>query len=413
MTRRVAITGCGVVSSLGDSAAALYDALVSGRSGVGPIEGFSTAELGCHRGGEIKDFKAKDYLGRRNLRALDRTGSLVTVATALALADSDWAEDDRTQHELGLVLGTMYCSVATIAAFDRRAVEAGSIYASPFDFANSVINAAAGQAAIWHGLRGMNSTIACGAASGLRAIAYAAEAIRAGRAEVVVAGGAEELCEESFLAFDRSGRLCRTGDGDRPCAVPLHAGRNGSLLGEGAAVVVLESFESAARRGAAVRAEVLGFGAAFDPSRGGDPARAQRASVLSIEAGLGMGGLDPGTIGGLSLAADGSPEDMIEARAMAAVFGGHAAELPACAVAANLGQCLGAGGGMQAVVAVESLRHGRLPGVLGLDELDPACPLDSVQAGSAELSSGALLLSAGSPDGHRCSVVLAAAGFGA
>jgi 3-oxoacyl-[acyl-carrier-protein] synthase II len=405
MQRQVVITGSGVVSSLGDQPQALYQALLAGGCGIDRIEGFEVDGLGCDLGGEIKGFRPRDYLGRRNLRALDRTGALVTTAAAMALDDAGWTADLRQQEEVGLVLGTMYCSVGTIAAFDRRAVEAGPAFASAYDFANSVINAAAGQAAIWLGLKGVNSTIACGAASGLRAVAYAAEMIASGRVDVVLAGGAEELCAESFLAFDRTGRLCRSADGDQACAVPLHRDRNGSVLGEGAGLVVLEAAETARARGAQVKAEIKGWGAAFEPDRGHDPERMVRATVRSLRQTIKAGGLEPGDLAGLSLAADGSPEDLLEAESVVRVLGEPVRQVPATAIAAGLGQCLGAGGGLQMVVALESLRQGRLPGVAGLTEVDPQCQL-CVDSGASDLEPGALLLNAASFDGHRCSVVL-------
>jgi 3-oxoacyl-(acyl-carrier-protein) synthase len=405
MQRQVVITGRGVVSSLGDSPGTVYSALLDGGCGIDRIAGFEVDGLGCDLGGEIKGFRPRDYLGRRNLRTLDRTGAMVTTAAAMALDDAGWTSELRQQVEVGLVLGTMYCSVGTIAAFDRRAVEAGPAFASAFDFANSVINAAAGQAAIWLDLRGVNSTIACGAASGLRAIAYAAEMIASGRVDVALAGGAEELCAESFLAFDRAGRLCQSTDGGQACAVPLHQNRNGSVLGEGAALVVLEAAETAAARGASVEAELKSWGTAFEPSRGQDPKRAMQATERSLRQTLEAGGLVPGDLAGLSLAADGSPEDLLEAEAVVRVLGEQAHQLPATAIAAGLGQCLGAGGGMQMVVALESLRQGRLPGIAGLAEVDARCQLQ-VASEAADLEPGALLLNAVSFDGHRCTVAV-------
>ncbi|MBV8199615.1 MAG: hypothetical protein JOZ15_03220, partial [Acidobacteria bacterium] len=194
--RRVVITGTGVVSPLGDSPAALHRALAAGTSGRKPIELFETAGIGCHEAGEIRPFDPQGHVGERNLRPLDRTSRLLVVAAQLALADSGCS--GRSDMEIGLVLGTTFCSVRTIAEFDRRGLRLGPNHASPLDFANSVINAAAGQAAIWHGLRGVNSTLAAGEASGLLAIAPAGELVRNGRAEAVLAGGAEELCFESF-----------------------------------------------------------------------------------------------------------------------------------------------------------------------------------------------------------------------
>src|ERR1044072_5863759 len=208
--RRVVITGAGVVSSLGDTPAALHSALCEGRSGIGPVKLFDTTGMGCPLGGEVSDFDAQKYLGRRNLRPLDRTSRLVASAAQLALDASGWTPEMRAERELGLILGTMFCSVRTISEFDRRALEAGPAYASPLDFANTVINAAAGQTAILHDLRGVNTTVSPGVTSGLQAVAYAADLIRAGRARALLAGGADELCFESFYGFDRAGLLCRS-----------------------------------------------------------------------------------------------------------------------------------------------------------------------------------------------------------
>jgi 3-oxoacyl-[acyl-carrier-protein] synthase II len=184
------------------------------------------------------------------------------------------------------------------------------------------------------------------------------------------------------------------------------------VLGEGAGLVVLEAAETALARGARVEAELMAWGTAFEPSRGQDPEQAVQASERSLRQSLEAGGgLAPGDLAGLSLAADGSPEDVLEAEAMVRVLGEQARQLPATAIAAGLGQCLGAGGGLQMVVALESLRQGRLPGIAGLAEVDPRCQL-RVSPAAAELEPGALLLNAASYDGHRCSVALASNGAG-
>src|SRR5262249_12447237 len=158
---------------------------------------------------------------------LDRTSQLVTAAARLALDDSGWTRELRSSVEVGLVLGTMFCGVHTIGEFDRRAVTAGPAYASPLDFANTVINAAAGHTAIWHNLRGVNSTIAGGSASGLQALAHAADLISNGRASVVLAGGVEELCFESFCGFHHAGMLCGSNCKPGEFPIPFDARRNG------------------------------------------------------------------------------------------------------------------------------------------------------------------------------------------
>jgi 3-oxoacyl-[acyl-carrier-protein] synthase II len=233
MQRRVVITGIGVISSLGDSPAALHTALCAGQSHLQPITRFDTAALVCQQAHALTAFAPETYLGK-NPRALDRTSQLVTAAATLALDHSGWSAEMRRQHEVGLVLGTMFCSLHTIAEFDRRGLTLGPNHVSPMDFANTVINAAAGQAAIWHDLRGVNSTIAGGITSGVQALAYATDLIRSGQASALLAGGAEELCFEAFCGFDRAGWLCGSQHGSRQeCAIPFDARRNGFALGEG------------------------------------------------------------------------------------------------------------------------------------------------------------------------------------
>ncbi|MFP3940935.1 MAG: beta-ketoacyl synthase N-terminal-like domain-containing protein, partial [Thermoanaerobaculia bacterium] len=221
--REVVVTGTGVVSCLGDCLAAVHRALVAGERGLGPPEAEELAALGAPAG-EVRGFDAAAYAGAGNYRPLDRTGRLAVAAAALALEAGGWGPEERRERRMGLVLGTMFGSVRTIAEFDRRALTAGPNYVKPFDFANSVINAAAGQAAIWHGLPGVNATVAGGTGAGVQALAQAGDLVAAGRAEAVLAGGADELCLESFLGFHRAGLLCGSnGQGSAPRPVPFDA----------------------------------------------------------------------------------------------------------------------------------------------------------------------------------------------
>jgi 3-oxoacyl-[acyl-carrier-protein] synthase II len=308
----------------------------------------------------------------------------------------------------------MFGSVHTISAFDRRALTAGPIYAKPMDFANSVINAAAGQTAIWHDLRGVNTTLSGGTTAGLQALAYAADLLRGGRCEAVLAGGADELCFESLYGFARAGWLAGTGNGGSPPrAVPLDRRRNGFLPGEGAALLMLEPAERAAARGATPLAEVRGHGAAFDPSRGRDAAAGAAALARAVRAALADAGMAPEEVDVLSLAASGSVAgDAVEARGLGEVLGARLAEVPATAVKAQLGEALGASGAYQALAALGALSEGRLPGVAGLEAADDGLPLPSLAAGERPLAARTALLTAVDFDGGAVAVVLSAAADG-
>ena len=407
MRTRVVITGIGVISSLGDSPSQMHSRLCEGMSGIKPIELFSTAGLNCPLGGEIKSFDAQKYLGQRNLRPLDRTSRLVASAAQLVLADSGWSETKRSAEEVGLVLGTMFCSVHTISEFDRRALEAGPAYASPMDFSNTVINAAAGQTAIVHNLRGVNSTISTGVASGLEAISYATDLIRSGRARAILAGGADELCFESLYGFDRAGLLCRSDRSAGDFPIPFDARRNGSALGEGAALLMLEDAEGARERGARIVAEVSGHGSSYDCSRGRDDQMAVNAIALAIRHALHDAFLLPHEIDCLSASANGNDAvDRHEAQGVFVGLNGQSRKLPVTAIKSMLGETLGASGPMQAVSLIETMREGVLPGIPQLEKIEDDFPLEMIGSNNHEIDVINGLINSIGFDGHCCSLVL-------
>jgi 3-oxoacyl-[acyl-carrier-protein] synthase II len=408
MRNRVVITGAGVVSSLGDSPGELHVSLCSGRNAVKPVELFDTSGLGCPLGGEIPCFDAQKYLGRRNLRPLDRTSRLVASAAQLALNDSGWSESMRQQEEVGLVLGTMFCSVHTISEFDRRALEVGPGYASPMAFSNTVINAAAGQTAIMHNLRGINSTISTGITSGLQAIAYATEIIRSGRAPAILAGGADEMCFESFFGFDRAGLLCRSEHSAGDFPIPFDKRRNGFALGEGAALLMLEDAHFARDRGARALAEITGNGCSYDCSQGDDEESAVSAIALSIRRALNDAFAGPHEIDCLSASANGSyARDRHEAKGVCAGLNGQTRKLPVTAIKSMLGETLGASGPLQAIALLEAMQDGVLPGIKGLEQIEDGLPFDMISADNSEIDLEAALINSAGFDGHCCSLVLA------
>ena len=408
MRNRVVITGAGVISSLGDSSSSLQLSLCAGRRAVKPVELFSTAGLGCPLGGEIPSFDAKKYLGRRNLRPLDRTSRLVASAAQMALDDSGWSESMTKQQEVGLVLGTMFCSVHTISEFDRRAVEVGPGYASPMDFSNTVINAAAGQTAILHNLRGINSTISTGITSGLQAIAYATEVIRSGRARAILAGGADEMCFESFYGFDRAGLLCRSDESSGDFPIPFDKRRNGFALGEGAALLMIEDAHSARERGARVLAEITGHGCGYDCSHGEDEESAVNAIALSVRRGLNDAFAGPHEIDCLSASANGSyAGDRHEAKGICAGLNGQTRKLPVTAIKSMLGETLGASGPIQAIALLETMRDGVLPGINGLEQVEDDLAFDMISSDNTEIDLEEALINSAGFDGHCCSLVLA------
>ncbi len=403
-SRRVVVTGIGVVSSLADDPADFHQALIKGESGIQPLSLFDTEKLGPCVAGEVRDFDPVKYLGKVNLRPVDRAARLVIVAAHQAFLASGWTPELRQEHNVGLVLGTMFGSIHTISSFDRRALEAGPKYAKPFDFANSVINAAAGQTAIWHSLRGINSTVAGGTAAGGQALAYATEAIRTGRSDAVLAGGADELCFESLFGFHQAGLLAASGEDDA-CSVPFDTRRNGFVLGEGAGLLMLEEARSALDRGATILGEIRGHGNCYDCSRGQDE-RAAEAVRRAIGLALSDAGLESEAITAVSAAANGSVlGDRHEAAGIAAAFA-EVEEPSVTAVKSMLGETLGASGAFATIALLESMRAGVLPGVRGLEEREDGLGLTGLSATNRELEGRLGLVNAIGLDGNVAALVI-------
>jgi 3-oxoacyl-[acyl-carrier-protein] synthase II len=403
--RRVVVTGLGLVTPLGDHPADVHQALCAGTSGVEVSNGEGGAETAGAAVAPVRNFTVERYLGSAgNVRPLDRSGRLLAAAAALALADAGLSVELREREAVGLVAGTLFGGLRTIGEFDRRQLEAGPTYVKPLDFANSVINAAAGQAAIWHRLPGVNTTLAGGPTAGLQAIAYAADLIRAGRANVILAGGFEELSPEDLLVFARAGMLRRDGDA---APRPLDARRRGFALGEGAALLVLEEEGAARQRGARILARVLAGASGADGARGASEEASAAALARAIHSALAEAGVAGDDVDAISLSARGSqPLDRAEAQAIGRAFGGRAATLPVTAVKSMLGESLGAAGALQAIALVLAMHDGRWPGIAGLEELESGLPLGAASAatGSVEIDLG--LVTALGLDGGVCAVAL-------
>ncbi len=404
-THDVVITGVGMVSPLGDAPDTVHQALCTGTSGLGPLAGFVAEGLPALDVGEI-DFDHRHYFGRANVRPLDRTARLATAAAQLALDASGWTSDHREAHDVGLVLGTMFGSVHTVSAFDLRSQTAGPQYAKPLDFANSVINAAAGQVAIWHGLRGVNSTVTGGLTASAQALAYAADLIRTGRADALLAGGAEELCFESFHGFHQGGQLAGAA-GDEPRAIPFATDRNGFALGEGAALLMLESADRAHARGATVLARIRGWASGFDCTQGQSPDEATATLARVIRLALADAGISAEDIDAISASANGSiVGDANEARALVEALGDHARIVPVTAVKSMLGESLGAAAAFQTATMVPTMTHDRLPGILGLDAHGHELPLAGARSEAHSGSVDTGLVHALGLDGTTSALVL-------
>jgi 3-oxoacyl-[acyl-carrier-protein] synthase II len=355
---RIVVTGVGVISSIGAGLAEFESSLFEGKTGIGPRSLFpETVPAG--NAAEIRNFTPQQWLGAKGLRVLDRSARLLCVAAAMALRESKLTQDEGAEGDpgLGLVCGTMFGSVHSIASFDWSGLCDGPNLVNPMEFPNTVLNSPAGQAAIKHKLRGVNSTISAGPVSGLFAIHYASEFLRFGRASALLAGGVEELAEESYNSFQRAGLGSASGN-----MRPFGPDRDGSVVGEGSGLWSLETVESAARRGVSPLLEVGGFGSAHDASvLDGYSVRAEGAST-AIRLALETAGIGPDQVGCIIASANGSRTgDAMEARALANVFGPSLSGIPVSAPKAAFGEALGVSGALLAIAGGMALTRRTAP----------------------------------------------------
>lgn len=335
-----AIISQAMLTPLGNRPEEILQRMFKGERALRDISGFDCEGYVHKQAGEIQDFRASEYLGKKGLRALDRTGKFAAAACGLALSEAGMDKSFREQNEIALVLGTQFCGAGTIAAFDQRGLELGPEYVSPIDFANTVINAAAGQVAIRYNLRGTNSTTAGGCCAGLKALAYARDLLAFGREQHVLAGGAEELSEYTFSAYDKS---------------PYLAG--GEMFpSEGAAFAVLVPPKHL--NGQVNGRHALGY-VVDHVSRVLHGLRARDCAAEAIRQLLAANQLESGDIAMLCLSAHGyEPVDKLEQEIVTQAFNPMP---PLFSPKYWLGEGFGLSGIAQLVLSLEAMKQGRVP----------------------------------------------------
>jgi len=410
MERKVVITGIGILCPIATGRDAYWDALQAGATGFRPVTLFDTAPFAVKTAGEITDFDPLPLLGKKGLRDLDRSTRLVSAAAKLAIDDAGLTLSEANSRSLGVSIGTTFGSLHSIAQFDRSGLIEGPRFVNPSHFPNTVINSPASQVSIRFGIKGFNTTIATGFCAGLDALSYAVDFIRMGRADCVLAGGVEELCEETTRGFHLLG--CLSGaDGSEPLSCPFDARRNGVILAEGASILVVESDEHARARGASVLAEVRGRGNAFDPLTDSSFLRAGQGLKSAVQEALREAGLRPQDIDYVCSGANSTKGmDRLESRVIREVFGGAASAPPVSSIKSMVGEAYSASGAFAAAAAVGAIRKGFLPPTVNYEVRDPECDLDYVPKVARKRSVTTALITAADPYGQSAALILGAYG---
>ena len=376
--RRVLITGLGVITPIGVGANALWAGLRRGTSAVREVTRFDAAPFRSRIAAEVRDFHATDHIEARRARRLDRFSQFSVAATRLALEDAELALEREDRDRIGAMMGTALGGVAHGEAQSRAFYLEGPKSVDPWLALSVFAGAASCNIAIDFGLTGPNSTNGMSCASGTIAVGEAYRAIARGDADAMVAGGAEApLAPLCFGAFAFIRAMSTRNDDPGRASRPFDAGRDGFVMGEGAAVLVLEERARALARGAPVYGEICGYGLTNDAHHmtAPRPDGAQAARAMRIA--LAEQSVQPGEVGYLNAHGSSTPlNDSTETAAVKAVFGEHAYRLAVSGTKGYYGHALGASGAIEAAICALASRRGWLPPTINLDEPDPSCDLD-------------------------------------
>jgi 3-oxoacyl-[acyl-carrier-protein] synthase II len=403
--RKVVVTGIGVLSPVGIGREAFWNALVQGKTGFRTISLFDASQYPVSVAGEITDFDPVLLLGKKGLRTLDRSTKLICSATHLAVDDACLEITEDNTYTTGVAIGTTFGSLHSIFQFDREGLIEGPRYVNPSHFPNTVINSPASQVSIRFRIKGFNTTISTGFCASIDAVAYACDFMRLGRADVVLAGGVEELCEETFRGFQTLGCLSGS-DGSDPLCCPFDARRNGIILAEGSSVLVLEDEEHALKRGARIMAKVLGYGNAFDPSANIRFSAEGKGLSNAINLAVENASLNPQDIDYISAAANSTKElDRMESEAIRGVLGDHAFSVPVSSIKSMVGETFSASGALSCAAAISSLSSGIIPPTVNYMQKDPGCDLDYVPVAARKKEIENVLVISSDPYGNNSAIV--------
>ncbi len=380
MEQSVVITGLGCVSPLGNDVETTWAQLVAGQSGVDLITRFDAKDFKTKIAAEVKGFNGDALFGRKEARRMDRVTQYALAATQEAVAQAGLAITDENRDRIGVVVGTGIGGVETLYENTKTFLARGPGRISPFMVPMMLPDSPAGMIAIQLGVRGPNLAVVTACATGTNAVGEAAEMIRRGQADVVLAGGSEAaIIPVAIGGMSVMGALSTRNEAPSRASRPFDAERDGFVMGEGAAVLVLESAEYAQRRGAQAMAVVRGYGTTNDAYHISAPAENGIGAALCMQAALDHAGLKAEEISYINAHGTSTPlNDLSETIAIKTVFGEAAYQVAISSTKSMTGHLLGAAGAVEAVVCVKAIQTGVLPPTINYQTPDPDCDLDYV-----------------------------------
>jgi len=377
--RRVVVTGLGMITPLGATVEKSWEGLKAGRSGIGPITRFDPSGLETTIAGEVHDFQPLDYLDRKEARRADRFTHFAVATAGQALKDACLEITPDLAPRVGVTFGSGVGGVETLVE-NILVHERDPRRVSPFMIPMMIIDMAAGEIAMKYGPKGPNLATVSACASSAHAIGVAADTIRRGQADAMLAGGSEAgLIKVAIGAFNAIHALSRRNDEPERASRPFDAQRDGFVFSEGGGCLVLEELGFARARGARIRGEVVGFGTTADAHHVTAPPPGAEGAVRAMRMAIADADIRPAEVGYVNAHGTSTPaNDGAETAALKAVFGDHARRLAVSSSKSMIGHALGAAGAIEAIICILAMRDGILPPTINQEVPDPDCDLDYV-----------------------------------
>ncbi len=378
--RRVVVTGLGALTPLGIGVEESWNALVKGRSGIGPITRFDATGFPSRIAGEVKGFDPADYIEKKDVKKMDTFIHYAVAASRMAMADAGLEITEDNAERVGVMIGSGIGGLPAIERYYDAYLKGGVKKVSPFFIPMTIINLASGHVSMIFGAKGPNSSVVTACATGTHAIGDAFRMIRRGEADAMIAGGTESvICPLAFGGFGAARALSTRNDEPERASRPFDAERDGFVLSEGAGVVVLEEMESALQRGARIYGEVIGYGMSGDAYHMTQPAPEGEGAARCMALALKEGGVEPPDVDYINAHGTSTPAgDAGETMAVKKVFGEHAYRLAVSSTKSMIGHQLGAAGAVEAIFTLLAMDSGVIPPTINYENPDPECDLDYV-----------------------------------
>ncbi|MBI4337178.1 MAG: beta-ketoacyl-ACP synthase II [Chloroflexi bacterium] len=375
---RVVVTGLGVISPLGLDTKSTWSALLAGQSGVGTIQSFDASDFETQIAAEVKGFDPLNYIDRKEARHTDRFAQLAIAAAQEAARTAGLKIDPACAGDVAVVIGSGVGGILTLSEQFDVLRDKGPKRVNPFLVPMMLADMASGQVSIAFGAKGPNFAAVSACSSGSDSIGEAYHLLQQGRAQVALCGGAEApVCPIAIAGFNACGALSRRNQEPTKASRPFDAQRDGFVVGEGAAILVLEDLQHAVNRGAQPLAELVGYGAAADAYHVTQPPPSGEGGARAMKAALASAGLQPKDIDYINAHGTSTPlNDKCETQAIKSVFGEDALQVPISSTKSMTGHLLGAAGAVEAAICVMAILDGAIPPTINLETPDPECDLD-------------------------------------